>query len=181
LSTPERKKWIEEQNYPKDYQNDLTKFKQMIDNKFPQLEIDNESSRLKEKYGLGTRLNQRGYKQLKKILDKFWTGKRLDDQELTLAYVLCPKIILYEEVKCRVLDMVAEIEQECKQRWGDVTPPLKPNRAIKTMTEKNPDCVSGAISVIDVIWKDITIEEAIEQERLMEQTIDRKIAEENGF
>ncbi|MCH8331723.1 MAG: hypothetical protein IH946_10180, partial [Bacteroidetes bacterium] len=97
-------------------QNEVKTSAKMIKDKLPQLEIDNEYSRLTELYALDQVLTKRGYKNLKKITDKYWSGMRLDDQELGIAYMLCPKIILYEKVKYRMLDMVNEIEEECKKR-----------------------------------------------------------------
>jgi len=134
-----------------DFKKELEQFKQMIKDNLPKIELDNELSRLKEKYGLGQRLNERGHKAMKKILDKYWTGTRLDDQELKFAYFLLPKIILYEKVSFRVLDMVSEIEGECKHRWGVEIPPLTNNQALQSMMESNPDFEKNATQALDKV------------------------------
>lgn len=143
------------------FEEDLKNLNSMIKEKKPQLDIDNECAKMKERYGLDSVLNKRGYKNLKKILDKFWSGKRLDDQELTLAYILCPKIILYEDIQFRVFDMVNELEAECKERWGNLTTPMNPSRVVKNMVEANPDYTKLAIPIIDSVWKQIPFEEAL--------------------
>lgn len=147
---------------PDKFKKDLENLNSMVNNKKPQREIDNEVSKMKERYGMDSKLNNRGYKNLKKILDKFWSGKRLDDQELTLAYILCPKIILYEDVKFRVLDMVNEIEDELMDRWGSKSSPINPSKVVKNMIEPNPEYVEMATALIDCVWQRITLKESLE-------------------
>ncbi len=148
---------------PDKFKKALENLNSMIRNKEPQLEIDNEVAKMKERYGMDHILNNRGYKNLKKILDKFWSGKRLDDQELTLAYILCPKIILYEDVKFRVFDMINEIEDELMARWGSKNSPLNPSKIVKNMVETNPDHVELATPIIDCVWRRITLKQSLEE------------------
>ena len=152
---------------PAEFVTVINNYAKMIDDKKPKVEIDNELCRLKEKYGLGTRLNRRGYKKLKRILDKYWSGKRLDNQELTVAYAMCPKIILYEKITFRMFDMIHELEEECIQRWGDISPPLKPNTELIQMTEPNPDYLEFAIPALDSITTNVPFEESWENYRLL--------------
>ncbi len=141
----------------------LENLNSMISSDKPQMDIDNEVSKMKERYGMDTKLNNRGYKNLKKILDKYWSGKRLDDQELTLAYVLCPKIILYEDVQFRVLDMVNEIENELMERWGSKSSPINPAKVVKNMIEPNPEYVELGLPIIDCVWRRITLKQSLEE------------------
>ncbi len=145
------------------FKQELIHFRDMVESgKYTEIELDNESSRLKEMYSLESKLSDVGYKNLKRILDKYWSGKRLDDQELTIAYILCPKIILYEKVVFRIYDMINEIEDECKQRWGFATPSVKFSRVIMNMCEPNPDYIAGDDTpiVIEAIRKNTSYENA---------------------
>jgi len=153
------------------FDNDIENFRKMVNEKQPQLDIDNEYSRLTELYALDQVLTKRGYKNLKKITEKFWSGMRLDDQELSIAYILCPKIILYEKVKYRMLDMVNEIEEECKKRWGFLSPPRRTMYVINQMCEKNPDYVDGANTIILAIWQNMTIEQALKNEEFTNMVV----------
>lgn len=154
------------------FEKELDSFKKMIKEGEPELEIDNEYSRLSEKYALGDKLTQRGYKNLKKISEKYWSGVRLDDQELTLAYVLCPKIILYEKVTYRMLDMVAEIESEVEKRWGSINPPIKLMAVCRKLIEPNPDYVDNSFILILSAWKEIPFSKAIESNEMALNLID---------
>lgn len=153
------------------FEKDLDDFRLMIKNKKPQLEIDNEYSRLTETYGLDTKLSEQGYKKVKKTLDKYWSGKRLDNQELGVAYILCPKIILYEKVKFRILDMIIELEQECEARWGTINPPINASKIIMQMCEPNPDYIEHSVELIISVWKDVSLKKAIEGMALAEKLV----------
>lgn len=139
--------------YTDEFKDDMMKLVKYILLEKEPYKIDNEKSKMKEKYCLSDRLNDYGYKTLKQIMKQYWEGKRLDDQQLTLAYILLPKIVLYEDVPYRIYDMVAELEQECEKRWGSPTPTVKPNKALFKMTESNPNFIDdmGIVYLIDSI------------------------------
>ncbi len=138
--------------YPGNFKKELQKYADMVcENKESKMVIDNEQSRLKEKYGLSHKLNDYGYRTLKRTLKKYWEGKRLDDQELTISYILLPKLILYEKIQFRMLDMVNELENENKKRWGDDMPPTKNMIVIKNMLEENPDFIEDGWAILDGI------------------------------
>jgi len=147
---------------PEKFKKELRDLDSMMKENKPQLEIDNEVAKMKERYGLDSILNNRGYKNLKKILDKFWSGKRLDDQELSLAYILCPKIILYEDIQFRIFDMIHEIEEECRNRWGSTNSPINASVIVKNMVEPNPNYTKSAIPIIDTICKRVSLKVALE-------------------
>ena len=155
-----------------DFDEDIDKFRKMIKDKIPQLEIDNEYSRLTELYSLDQVLTKRGYKNLKRITDKYWSGMRLDDQELGLAYLLCPKIILYEKVKYRMLDMVNEIEEECRKRWGFLSPPRRVITIVNQLCEKNPDFIDGSNTILLSIWQNMTINDTLKNEELTNAVVE---------
>lgn len=143
-----------EKDYPENFKKELQTYADMIVNdKESEMEIDNEQSRLKEKYGLDHKLNDYGYKTLKRTLNKYWEGKRLDDQELTVAYCLLPKIILYEQVQFRILDLVNELQDEVEKRWGEDTPPINNRKGLINMLEENPDFIPYGIPILDGITK----------------------------
>lgn len=152
---------FEKLDIPDKFKKELRNLDSMMKSK-SQLDIDNEVAKMKERYGLDSILNNRGYKNLKKILDKFWSGKRLDDQELSLAYILCPKIILYEDIKFRIFDMITEIEEECKDRWGSTNSPINASKVVKNMVEPNPNYTKFAIPIIDTICKRVSLKVALE-------------------
>jgi len=154
------------------FETDMENFRKMVKDKKTQLELDNEYSRLTELYALDQVLTQKGYKNLKKITEKFWSGMRLDDQELAIAYILCPKIILYEKVKYRMLDLVNQIEEECKKRWGYLSPPRKSMMVINNMCEKNPDYVDGSNTIILAIWQNMTINETLNNEAMTNAVVE---------
>ncbi len=147
----------------------------VVEKKLSKIEIDNEYCRMLEKYGLESRLNSHGVKVLRKILDKFWTGKRLDDQELTIAFGLCPKIVLYDKIVFRVLDMVTEIESECTHRWGVPNPPMKSMLVIKQMVEYNPDYETTATPLINAIWTGQPLEEVVSKLNEIERTVEENL------
>lgn len=143
----------------------------MIKNKKPQLEIDNEYSRLSEKHALEKKLTQKGYINLKRITEKFWSGIRLDNQELGIAYVLCPKLILYEKITYRMLDLVLELEKEVEKRWGTPVPPQSSMMATMKMVEPNPDYVKDSQLIIMSVWQNLPMSRVIEGNEMSKKMV----------
>lgn len=82
------------------------------------IEIKNEFKKLKQKYAINVRLNRLGIQRAEKLIEKYWMGKRMVDDEFILALSIIPMYYYSELCQSGAGEIIKSIYSEAEKRFG---------------------------------------------------------------
>lgn len=82
------------------------------------VEIKNDFKQLVQKYAINVRLNKFGIQRAKKLIEKYWEGQRLPDDEFVIAASIIPMYYYGELRQIGAIEIIKAIYLEAEQRFG---------------------------------------------------------------